>query len=293
MRRIFTLTGAKNFDISLHCLQTAVERSGLDLLSVLDDGTLTAEQRRDLEGVGNVEIISREKADQIVEPALCSYPELAGWRRNYLAIRKMFDPYLIGGEARTDFIDSDICFIRTIGGFFEPLSSPVGHMRFMCQDFNLGRLGFPDGNRVVENMNVGVISGRWELDLDFVKSLWSGMNATGFAEWHVEQGVWMRLAARMPSVQLYDYGTIRCAAMHPAFRRGAAIPRLIHSLRCRFGTQGAVHYVGSSMRYFGRHTGRPECVEARLVPGRVAPEYVHSTKAKRTLAYVRSYFYGF
>ena len=261
-----TLVGKKTLAVSLVCLRSllaAVEEPVR--LVVHEDGTLDDADRESLRALGpGVSTLPREGADGPVREALARHPVCRGQWESNIMFRKMFDTALLAG-ARLAYCDSDILFVRRVGGLFAP-PAPSARLTFMTdarhayslRPWQVAPLG---PVRLVGRANAGLIVWeRPELDFDFLEWLLGRLGGSrGFVSRGVwaEQTAWAALAARTET-WLWDP---RQVVMADAAMSGAG------------PEAAAIHFVSTYRNHLPAYAARP------LDPG--PPARVGARRARR------------
>jgi len=174
-RTVRTLIGHKQVAVGLRCLGSFLRFSSEPIsLIIHDDGTLTnADHEKLFAYLPGCAIVSRAKADAIVQPLIERYPGCRAYRERYPLALKLLDiPLLAPGELA--YCDSDVLFLRRFTGLFEwsDDDNSAIFMRDAQEAYSLRPWHiFPFGKiRVPGNINSGLIFYRTsEYDLDFVE----------------------------------------------------------------------------------------------------------------------------
>jgi len=126
---VTSLLGSAQVETALVCLATLLRYAAFPLrFRLLDDGTLTAEDRDRLSGaLGAPEIIVRADADSRLAAYLSRWPATRIFREaNPLAL-KLVDAAVFAGDRDLLFVDTDVLFLRPFSGLVpEPSDRPAG-----------------------------------------------------------------------------------------------------------------------------------------------------------------------
>ena len=119
MATVSTLLGHGQVEMALLCLASLLRLSAEPVnLRLHDDGTLCPEDfDRLASGLGDCEVISRQRADERVAEVLAKRPALAAFRRDNPLALKLVDAVLWAGSKLT-FCDTDVLFLRPFTDLF-------------------------------------------------------------------------------------------------------------------------------------------------------------------------------
>lgn len=120
-KTVATLLGHAHMEMALACLGSLLRYSAEPLrLRVHEDGTLDAEDRGRLAGLGEIEFVPRAEADARVADLLAGRPPLLAFRqRNPLALKLLDIPLLAHRDGDLAYCDADILFVRPFAGLFQ------------------------------------------------------------------------------------------------------------------------------------------------------------------------------
>lgn len=174
------------------------------VLRVHDDGTLTAGDRAELAERLGAAVVTREHADDVVEPLLRPYPRLTAFRRRNPLALKLVDVALLGDDP-IRFCDADILFRRPFTGLFRaevpgPLFMRDRQHAYAVKPWHV----LPGRNlRLLGHVNSGiVIVPRALFDADRLEAFLA--RAPLAPEVWVEQTAWAMLAATRAGARLLD-----------------------------------------------------------------------------------------
>lgn len=112
---VFILLGNKNLHFSIECLSSFVNYVQNEIsLYILNDGSLTVEDKKNIKKrLFDVEIISKQVADEHMNKLLKEYPLCKKLRDNFVLFKKYVDSFYFASNSNpTLILDSDILFFR-------------------------------------------------------------------------------------------------------------------------------------------------------------------------------------
>jgi hypothetical protein len=116
---VWTMVGASTFDAALVCLGSLHQFCSDPIeLTVLSDGTLTAEQQDRLARLPHTRMADDRRLKADVANRLDGFPLLRETYAKNVYLKKLVDIPILAGQSCC-FIDSDILFFRPISGLFE------------------------------------------------------------------------------------------------------------------------------------------------------------------------------
>lgn len=189
--------------VALSSLQTYSEEPVS--LVIHDDGSLTDEDCQLLEmRLRNARVVRRRDADDIVEPAIASYPLLLEARRKIPFFLKLLDLYLVHPDPVVRFVDSDILFQQPFRGLFDlkGMNATAVFMTDIRSAFGFRLKQFwPLGPlRFTRRLNSGIFAvPASSRDFDFLHST---LQHTGIVQalhhrgWY-EQGLWSAIGFKL------------------------------------------------------------------------------------------------
>ena len=222
---VSSLLCAAHVEMAVDCLGSAQTSCREPLrFRIHDDGSLgSAELDRLTEGLaGEVEFVSRSKADERMAERLSAYPALTRLRGYYPVALKLLDAPL-WDEAADEFrfLDSDILFLRPVSDVFSPVvGSDAIFMRDRESNYSLRswQLAISGGLRLPRKVNSGIIRCRRSAyDLDFLN--WFVSRKIHCAiPWVVEQTAWAAMGFRAAGgCRVLDPERVRVVREHEDF----------------------------------------------------------------------------
>lgn len=166
-------------------------------LVVHDDGSLSAASRDRLQSaLPGSRVVSRQEADDVVEPLLRGRPALRAWRSENPLALKILDTVLMSEADTYRYVDSDVLIDRPVSGLW-----PAGEPTFMQDRYSAysARLGWmvARGRRVPGRINAGIMSfPRDRYDLDAIEHFRQRFGSRVNPQWS-EQTAWAWLASSM------------------------------------------------------------------------------------------------
>lgn len=223
-----SLLGHAQADLALECLGSLRRCSREPVaLRLRDDGSLTADDRERLAVLGEPEIVSRDRADERIEPLLAKHPASLRYRREHPLGMKLFDGVL--GETGTlRFCDSDVLFLRPVSRLFpddpgEPRFLEDVQNAYSLRSWQLARHRLRIGRRI----NSGLLAfPREAFDLDRVEWYLSRPEMAFAPMWR-EQTAWALLAATRSSTT-FDRWSFRIAKGPPTAVDAVEPPIALH-----------------------------------------------------------------
>lgn len=184
------------------CVSSWTRIEGVREVLVLDDGTLTAEDKDSIASHG-YRVLSLGEVNEIVEPALRAYPALRELREKSALFRKIVDPnILFADEERILFMDSDI-YVR--GAVELPADAP--DLLYTIGDVSGYRGGMllPIQNPVTTGLNAGFMY--WNpaiCELEFLNELAERYLVQIDNMWWTLQSCWAAVAGRTERKGAFD-----------------------------------------------------------------------------------------
>ena len=118
-KAVWTMVGASTFEAALVCLGSLHRFCSDPIeLTILSDGTLTAEQKDQLTRLPRTRMADDSRLREEVAARLAGFPLLRETYSKNVYLKKLVDIPIVAGQSCC-FIDSDILFFRPVSGLFE------------------------------------------------------------------------------------------------------------------------------------------------------------------------------
>jgi hypothetical protein len=109
----------RDVGMAIHCLDSIRRLCAQKLyFQVHDDGSLTEEDKYRLSNHGDLQVLSRQEADDRMEPVLRKFPFCRNIRKEHPFALKLLDTILLSPTDNYSYIDSDVLFLRRFNNPF-------------------------------------------------------------------------------------------------------------------------------------------------------------------------------